>query len=164
MVGQATAFAPNYNKAVLAAARVFRLLDRKPLIDSRGQSGLRLVRKSSNPLFYWKSEEFATKSVVTKIFFVYFEVSNNLNVTLQSPNKINHSIVDQKNENNFPNWPSWQLSAQLLSWLDCQLLLILEVRKGRRSPLSWNSSQLSTLADKCRTELSIWHRDHSNIT
>jgi hypothetical protein len=52
MVGQATAFAPNYNKAVLAAARVFRLLDRKPLIDSRGQSGIRLVRKSSNPLFY----------------------------------------------------------------------------------------------------------------
>ena len=43
MVGQATAFAPNYNKAVLAAARVFRLLDRRPLIDSRGQSGLRLV-------------------------------------------------------------------------------------------------------------------------
>ena len=75
MVGQATAFAPNYNKAVLAAARVFRLLDRKPLIDSRGQSGLRLVRKSCNPLFfYWKSEEFATKSVVTKIFFFYFDV------------------------------------------------------------------------------------------
>ena len=54
MVGQATAFAPNYNKAVLAAARVFRLLDRKPLIDSRGQSGLRLVRKSFNPLFLLK--------------------------------------------------------------------------------------------------------------
>ena len=53
MVGQATAFAPNYNKAVLAAARVFRLLDRKPLIDSRGQSGLRLVRTSSNPLFFY---------------------------------------------------------------------------------------------------------------
>ena len=45
MVGQATAFAPNYNKAVLAAARVFRLLDRKPLIDAQGQSGLRLVSK-----------------------------------------------------------------------------------------------------------------------
>ena len=43
MVGQATAFAPNYNKAVLAAARVFRLLDRRPLIDSQGQSGVRLV-------------------------------------------------------------------------------------------------------------------------
>lgn len=43
MVGQATAFAPNYNKAVLAAARVFRLLDRKPLIDAQGHSGLRLV-------------------------------------------------------------------------------------------------------------------------
>jgi hypothetical protein len=33
MVGQATAFAPNYNKAVLASARVFKLLDRRPLID-----------------------------------------------------------------------------------------------------------------------------------
>ena len=46
MVGQAQAFAPNYNKAVLAAARVFRLLDRRPLIDSQGQSGVRLVRNS----------------------------------------------------------------------------------------------------------------------
>ena len=44
MVGQATAFAPNYNKAILAAARVFRLLDRRPLIDSQGQSGLQMVR------------------------------------------------------------------------------------------------------------------------
>ena len=45
MVGQATAFAPNYNKAVVAAARVFKLLDRKPLIDSTGAAGLKLVRK-----------------------------------------------------------------------------------------------------------------------
>jgi ATP-binding cassette subfamily B (MDR/TAP) protein 1 len=43
MVGQATAFAPNYNKAVIAAARVFKLLDRVPLIDGDGQSGVRLV-------------------------------------------------------------------------------------------------------------------------
>ena len=28
MVGQATAFAPNYGKAMIAAARVFNLLDR----------------------------------------------------------------------------------------------------------------------------------------
>jgi hypothetical protein len=43
MVGQATAFAPNYNKAVLASARVFKLLDRKPLIDGDGESGVKLV-------------------------------------------------------------------------------------------------------------------------
>jgi len=43
MVGQATAFAPNYNKAVLASARVFKLLDRKPLIDGDGESGIKLV-------------------------------------------------------------------------------------------------------------------------
>ena len=51
MVGQAQAFAPNYNKAVLAAARVFRLLDRRPLIDSQGQSGVRLVRNSKKEFF-----------------------------------------------------------------------------------------------------------------
>ena len=46
MVGQASAFQPNYNKAVIAAGRIFKLLDRKPLIDSKAgpdSSGLRLV-------------------------------------------------------------------------------------------------------------------------
>lgn len=43
MVGQATAFAPNYNKAIIASARIFNLLDRKPLIDSSGAAGLKLV-------------------------------------------------------------------------------------------------------------------------
>ena len=52
MVGQATAFAPNYNKAVIAAARVFKLLDRTPLIDGDGQSGLRLVRHHFKFLTY----------------------------------------------------------------------------------------------------------------
>ena len=47
MVGQATAFAPNYNKAVIAAARIFKLLDRKPLIDASGAAGLKLVKYDS---------------------------------------------------------------------------------------------------------------------
>ena len=53
MVGQASAFAPNYNKAVIAAARIFKLLDRKPLIDSDGgqnASGMRLVKTHSETL------------------------------------------------------------------------------------------------------------------
>ena len=44
MVGQATAFAPNFNQAVIAAARIFKLLDRKPEIDSTGAAGLQVVR------------------------------------------------------------------------------------------------------------------------
>ena len=51
MVGQASAFQPNYNKAVIAAGRIFKLLDRKPLIDSDGapdSSGLRLVGKKTH--------------------------------------------------------------------------------------------------------------------
>jgi ATP-binding cassette subfamily B (MDR/TAP) protein 1 len=48
MVGQATAFAPNYSKAMIAAARVFNLLDRKPKIDSAAGSGLRLNQVEGN--------------------------------------------------------------------------------------------------------------------
>ena len=51
MVGQASAFQPNYNKAVIAAGRIFKLLDRKPLIDSKAgpdSSGLRLVCNDKN--------------------------------------------------------------------------------------------------------------------
>merc|ERR1712071_583868 len=38
-VGQVAAFMPNYNKAKLAASRIFDLLERKPLIDSSPTSG-----------------------------------------------------------------------------------------------------------------------------
>ena len=87
MVGQATAFAPNYNKAVLAAARVFRLLDRKPLIDSRGQSGLRLVRKSSNPLFSSRKQELIKYSSIffllpTLIKYCRYVIYTNIQVLL----------------------------------------------------------------------------------
>nr|QST14979.1 ABCB1-1 protein [Diaphanosoma celebensis] len=39
MVGQALAFAPNYNKAVVAANRIFQLLSRVPLIDASSTQG-----------------------------------------------------------------------------------------------------------------------------
>lgn len=70
MVGQATAFAPNYNKAVLAAARVFRLLDRRPLIDSQGQTGLRLVSSSDTHhcIYYIKYIFYRTDWTATLTF------------------------------------------------------------------------------------------------
>ncbi len=51
MVGQATAFAPNYNKAIIAAGRIFKLLDRVPKIDSTGAAGLKLVHNNINDPF-----------------------------------------------------------------------------------------------------------------
>ena len=44
-VGQASSFAPDYGKAKLAAARVFVLLDREPLIDSLSEEGKKPVRE-----------------------------------------------------------------------------------------------------------------------
>lgn len=50
VVGQAAAFAPNYNAGVIAAARIFHLLDRKPEIDSTGSSGLKVVREKGEEI------------------------------------------------------------------------------------------------------------------
>ena len=47
MIAQATAFAPNYTAAVNTASRLFRIIDRKPRIDSTGASGLKLVGNTS---------------------------------------------------------------------------------------------------------------------
>jgi len=42
MVGYSFAFVADFNKAMIAAARVFNLLDRKPLIDANSATGLKL--------------------------------------------------------------------------------------------------------------------------
>ncbi len=42
-MGQASGFAPNYNKAILGSARIFKLLDRVPLIDATGELGTDIV-------------------------------------------------------------------------------------------------------------------------
>jgi hypothetical protein len=40
MFGQVSGFSPDYVKAKIAAARLFKLLDRVPLIDSSSDLGL----------------------------------------------------------------------------------------------------------------------------
>ena len=42
MIGYAFAFISDFNKAMVSAARVFHLLDRKPLIDANPSTGLKL--------------------------------------------------------------------------------------------------------------------------
>jgi hypothetical protein len=43
MVGQITAFTPDYMKAKIAAARMFKIFDRIPGIRSDSHQGLKLV-------------------------------------------------------------------------------------------------------------------------
>lgn len=45
-VGQASQFAPDYGKAKSSAARIFNLLDKKPLIDSYSSDGEQPVSSS----------------------------------------------------------------------------------------------------------------------
>ena len=48
MVGYSFAFTADFNKAMVAAARVFQLLDRKPLIDTNPSAGLKLNQVGGN--------------------------------------------------------------------------------------------------------------------
>lgn len=49
-VGQASQFAPDYGKAKSSAARIFALLDKKPIIDAYATDGQKPVCISS--VFY----------------------------------------------------------------------------------------------------------------
>jgi len=44
VLGQVSALSPDYEKAKLAAARLFKIFDRKSAIDSSSADGLRPVR------------------------------------------------------------------------------------------------------------------------
>lgn len=46
IVGQSVALAPDYEKGLVAAARITKILNRKPAIDSNQAAGLKLVRFS----------------------------------------------------------------------------------------------------------------------
>jgi ATP-binding cassette subfamily B (MDR/TAP) protein 1 len=48
MVGYSFAFVSDFNKAMIAAARVFQLLDRKPCIDTNPTVGLKLNEVEGN--------------------------------------------------------------------------------------------------------------------
>merc|ERR1719483_1975780 len=57
MVGYSFAFVADFNKAMIAAARVFQLLDRKPLIDTNPAVGLKLNEVEGNVVL--KDAEFS---------------------------------------------------------------------------------------------------------
>ena len=48
MIGYSFAFVSDFNKAMVAAARVFQLLDRKPLIDANPSTGLKVHEIQGN--------------------------------------------------------------------------------------------------------------------
>lgn len=48
MIGQAVAFTPDYEKAKIAAVRIFRLLELRPTIDAFSQQGTIKVRELLN--------------------------------------------------------------------------------------------------------------------
>ena len=52
MLGQLSAISPDYEKAKIAAARLFKIFDRKSAIDSSSEEGLTPVRMFTSVLYF----------------------------------------------------------------------------------------------------------------
>merc|ERR1712088_1236907 len=85
MVGQATAFAPKYGKAMIAAARVFNLLDRKPKIDSAAGSGLRLNEVEGDAEFKDAVFSYPTRKTVRVLQGLDLGIKKGQSVALVGP-------------------------------------------------------------------------------
>lgn len=95
MVGQASAFAPNYNKAMIAAARIFSLLDRKPKIDSAGGSGLRLNKVDGDAEFKDAVFSYPTRKTVRVLQNLDLGIKKGQSVALVGPSGCGKSTVIQ---------------------------------------------------------------------
>jgi len=95
MVGQASAFAPNYNKAMIAAARIFSLLDRKPKIDSASGSGLRLNEVDGDAEFKDAVFSYPTRKTVRVLQNLDLGIKKGQSVALVGPSGCGKSTVIQ---------------------------------------------------------------------
>ncbi|XP_059085284.1 ATP-dependent translocase ABCB1-like isoform X2 [Tigriopus californicus] len=95
MVGQATAFAPNYNKALLAAARVFKLLDRKPQIDANDATGLRMNNIQGNISFSQAGFHYPTRKEVRVLRELDLSVQAGQTIALVGPSGCGKSTCIQ---------------------------------------------------------------------
>lgn len=95
MVGQASAFAPNYTKAMIAAARVFNLIDRKPLIDSAAGSGLRLNKVEGEIEFRNAVFHYPNRSQVRVLKNLNLAISSGKSVALVGPSGCGKSTCIQ---------------------------------------------------------------------
>jgi len=94
-VGQAAAMAPNYNKAVAGAARLFSLLDRKPLIDSTGSSGLGINHVDGNLEFKNAQFNYPTRQQVQVLKDLSYKVNSGMSVALVGPSGCGKSTCIQ---------------------------------------------------------------------
>ena len=65
ITGQTVAIAPDYQKGVIAAARINQILKRKPKIDSTSNSGLKLPKVEGNIAFKEANFKYPTRPTVT---------------------------------------------------------------------------------------------------
>merc|ERR1719481_161428 len=95
MVGQATAFAPNYQRAMIASARIFAMLDRKPLIDSSAGSGLRLNKVDGEAEFKDAVFSYPTRKTVKVLKSLDLGIKQGQSVALVGQSGCGKSTVIQ---------------------------------------------------------------------
>lgn len=67
MVGQSIAFAPNYNKGLLSASRILKMLSRRPTIDSESTAGITLTPDDTKATIEFQQVQFSYPTRQTKV-------------------------------------------------------------------------------------------------
>jgi len=95
MVGQTMAFAPNYNKAKVSGARIVRLLDRKPKIDSSPSVGLQIRNSVGSVLFDKVAFSYPTRPTAKILRSLSYGVAPGQSIALVGPSGCGKSTCIQ---------------------------------------------------------------------
>ena len=97
MVGYSFAFVADFNKAMIAAARVFQLLDRKPLIDTNPAVGLKLNEVDGNVAIKDAEFSYPTRPDIQILNRLQLSIKNGESIALVGESGCGKSTVIQVN-------------------------------------------------------------------
>merc|ERR1711892_173759 len=95
MVGYSFAFVADFNKAMIAAARVFQLLDRKPLIDTNPAVGLKLNEVDGNVAIEDAEFSYPTRPDIQILNRLQLSIKNGESIALVGESGCGKSTVIQ---------------------------------------------------------------------
>merc|ERR1719495_482350 len=95
MVGYSFAFVADFNKAMVAAARVFQLLDRQPLIDTNPATGLKLPEVEGNVAIKDAEFSYPTRPNIQILNKLQLSIKNGESIALVGESGCGKSTVIQ---------------------------------------------------------------------
>ena len=132
ITGQTVAIAPDYQKGVIAAARINQILKRKPKIDSTSSSGLKLPKVEGNIAFKEANFKYPTRPTVTVLKDFSLSLEAGKHIALVGSSGCGKSTCIQliqrfydidSGELNVEDQDIQALNVPFLRWANCQSII-----------------------------------------